>query len=80
MPKDEVYRKALVLNSYWFPQTYVELATYFKEIKNNGTRWTLNLALGIGNTPADGGIRQLIKGKAAKGLIPKVSGGGSCGV
>lgn len=80
MPKDEVYRKALVLNSYWFPQTYVELATYFKEIKN--TNWDQvdpELALGIEYSSGQG-YQAINKELAAKGLIPQVSGGGSCGV
>ncbi|MBI4991410.1 hypothetical protein HZB96_04940, partial [Candidatus Gottesmanbacteria bacterium] len=37
MPKEEIYKKALVLNSYWFPQTYAELAMYFKAKK--GVSW-----------------------------------------
>lgn len=80
MPKDEIYKKALVLNSYWFPQTYVELATYFKEIKN--TPWNQvdpKLVLGIDYSSGQGS-QAINKELAAKGLIPQVSGGGSCGV
>lgn len=80
MPKDEIYKKALVLNSYWFPQTYVELATYFKELKN--TPWDKvdpKLVLGIDYSSGQGS-QAINKELAAKGLIPQVSGGGSCGV
>src|SRR3990167_8219102 len=34
MPEAEIYKKALVINSYWFPQTYTELAVFFKAKKN----------------------------------------------
>lgn len=80
MPKDEIYKKALVLNSYWFPQTYVELATYFKELKN--TSWDKvdpKLVLGIDYSSGQSS-QSINKELAAKGLIPQVSGGGSCGV
>lgn len=80
MPKDEIYKKALVLNSYWFPQTYVELATYFEKVKN--TPWDKvdpKLVLGIDYSSGQG-YQAIDKELAAKGLIPKVSGGGSCGV
>lgn len=80
MPKDEIYKKALVLNSYWFPQTYVELATYFKEIKN--TPWNKvdpKLVLGIDYSSGQGS-QAINEDLSAKGLIPQVSGGGSCGV
>lgn len=33
----EMYKVALQVNSYWFPQTYIDLATYFKE---QGTNWS----------------------------------------
>ncbi len=32
----EMYKVALQVNAYWFPQTYIDLATYFKE---QGTDW-----------------------------------------
>ena len=31
LTKDQLYQMALELNSAWFPQTYLDLATYFKE-------------------------------------------------
>jgi len=34
MSKEEIYKKALVLNSYWFPSTYADLDVYFKAKKN----------------------------------------------
>ena len=80
MSKEEIYQKALVLNSYWFPQTYVELATYFTELKN--TSWDkVDPKLALSAEYSSGqGYQAINKELAAKGLIPQVSGGGSCGV
>ena len=33
MPENEIYKKALALNSYWFPQTYTELAVFLRPRK-----------------------------------------------
>ena len=80
MPKDEIYKKALVLNSYWFPQTYVELATYFKSEKNiDWNKIDPKEVLG-GNYSSGQGYLTVNKELQAKGLIPKVEGGGGCGV
>lgn len=32
--EDEIYRASLAFNSYWFPQTYVDLAYYFQTTQN----------------------------------------------
>ena len=80
MPKEKIYQKALVLNSYWFPQTYVELATYFKELKNiSWDKVDPQIVLGADYSSGQG-YQAINKELAAKGLIPQVSGGGSCGV
>lgn len=80
MTKDEIYKKALVLNSYWFPQTYVELATYFQSQKN--TPWEkVNPKEVLGNEYSSSqGYLAVNKKLQAEDLIPKVGGGGSCGV
>ena len=80
MPKDEIYQKALVLNSYWFPQTYVELATYFKAKKN--IAWNnVNPQEALGANYSSGqGYSAVNKELQADGILPKVKGGGSCGV
>ncbi|MDO8512588.1 MAG: hypothetical protein Q7S57_04900 [bacterium] len=69
--EEEIYRAVLAFNSYWFSQTYVDLAYYFQ--KNNNTTWAdvdskqvlsseYSSAAGykaikakIGNTPGVGG-------------------------
>lgn len=80
MSKEEMYQKALALNSYWFPQTYVELATYFQAMKN--TPWEKvdsKEVLGL-NYSSGGGYQAISKQLQAEGILAKVSGGGSCGV
>ncbi|MDP3982515.1 MAG: hypothetical protein Q8Q65_00355 [bacterium] len=72
----EMYGVALKVNSFWFPQTYIDLATYFKE---QGTDWANvdpKLALSAEYSSAQGyqQTRQLIKS------LPKPElGGGGCG-
>ncbi|OGM90868.1 hypothetical protein A2999_00740 [Candidatus Wolfebacteria bacterium RIFCSPLOWO2_01_FULL_38_11] len=34
--EEEMYRAALIVNSYWFPDTYLTIAKYFE---NRGVRW-----------------------------------------
>lgn len=78
--KEEIYKKALILNSFWFPQTYVELAIYFKELKN--TSWNnVDPKLVLGEAYSSGqGYLTINKELTDKGLILKAKGGGSCGV
>ena len=80
MPKEEILKKALVLNSYWFPQTYVELAMYFQSKK--GLKWNQvnpEEVLGV-NYSSGQGYAAINKELQAEGLLPKVEGGGGCGV
>lgn len=80
MSKDDIYRKALVLNSYWFPQTYAEVAIYFKVKKN--TPWDKvdpKEILGASYS-SGGGYKAVNKELQTAGLLPKVEGGGGCGV
>lgn len=74
--EQEMYSVALKVNSFWFPQTYLDLATYFGE---QGTTWDqvdAKTVLGIQYSSAQGyqQTRQNIKS------LPKPQqGGGSCG-
>lgn len=36
LPENKIYKDILALNSFWFPQQYVQLATYMKK---QGTEW-----------------------------------------
>lgn len=80
LPKDEIYKKALALNTYWFPQTYVELGVYFKNKKN--TSWDkVDPKEALGVTYSSGqGYGAIDKQLQDGGLLPKVNGGGGCGV
>jgi hypothetical protein len=75
--EDDIYKAALAFNSYWFPQTYVDLAYYF-QIKEN-TAWSevdAKRALSAEFSSSTG--YQAIKRQI--GNIPgQVTGGGSCG-
>lgn len=80
MPKEQIYKKALILNSYWFPQTYIELATYFKA--NETLSWDkVDAKEVLSEKYSSGqGSQAIHKQLQDKGLIPQVKGGGGCGV
>jgi len=71
----EMYAAALQVNSYWFPETYLTLASYFS---SKGTPWNRvdpKLALGADYSSATGFNRILTEIEPVS-----ASGGGSCGV
>ncbi len=73
--EDQMYTVALQVNSYWFPDTYLTLASYFS---NKGIPWNKvdpKLVLGVDYSSASGFSKVLTE-------IEPVSagGGGSCGV
>ncbi|MBI5358883.1 hypothetical protein HZB69_04630 [Candidatus Amesbacteria bacterium] len=80
MPEENIYKKALVINSYWFPQTYTELAVFFKAKKN--TNWKdVNPVEVLGEAYSSGrGYGTVSKQLQDEGLTPQVKSGGSCGV
>jgi len=72
----QMYQLALKVNSFWFPQTYLDLAAYFKEQGKNWNEVDAKMVLGMEYSSARGyqQIRQQIKS------IPKPQqGGGGCG-
>jgi len=75
--ESEIYRAALAFNSYWFEQTYIDLAYYFQKEKN--TVWEnidpkLVLSAEYSSAPGYQTIKEQI------GAIPGSSkGGASCG-
>ena len=79
MPPAEVYKKALVLNAYWFPQNYAELATYFKA--RRGIDWQAAdpvEVLGAEYSSLDGAAAVTAQ-LQADGLLPEAPDGGGCG-
>lgn len=76
LSEQEMYKKALVVNAFWFPQTYLEMAAYYAE---RGTSWDKvdsKEALGVNFSSAQG-YRQM---RSQIKSLPQVQqGGGSCG-
>jgi len=72
-----IYDVALKVNSYWFPDTYKTLASYFESEKN--TKWDkVNSKLALSKEYSSGSGYQAIKAKTAP--VQQPSGGGGCGV
>jgi len=72
----EMFDVALKVNSFWFPQTYIDLATYFKEQGQYWDEVDAQVALSAEYSSAQGyqQTRQNIKS------LPKpAAGGGGCG-
>lgn len=74
--ESEMYEVALLVNSYWFPQTYVDLATYFKE---QGTDWQdVDPQMVLSSKYSSGrGYKQTRQ--QIQSLPKPASGGGGCG-
>lgn len=80
LSKDQIYKNALALNSYWFPQTYAEIATYMKAKRNIAWK-DVNPVEALGVEYSSGqGAGKVNKELQTLGLVPQVSGGGGCGV
>jgi hypothetical protein len=75
--EDKMYEVALKVNSLWFPQTYIDLATYFKE---QGQEWSdVDPKLVLGQQYSSGQGYAQTRQKI-KSLPTPASGGGGCGV
>ena len=75
--EQEMYNAALAVNSYWFPETYITIAKYFK---NRGVLWDDVIAkevLGSSYSSAQGFKEVLNKVSPTK---IETIGGASCGV
>ncbi|MCR4283971.1 MAG: hypothetical protein NUV64_01455 [Parcubacteria group bacterium] len=73
--EEEMYQTALVVNSYWFPETYLTIAKYFKK---RGVAWSqVDAKEVLGELYSSGaGYRQVLSDVEPV----KIQGGGSCGV
>ncbi|MDP3882930.1 MAG: hypothetical protein Q8Q48_02655 [Candidatus Staskawiczbacteria bacterium] len=74
--EQDMYKAALAVNSYWFPDTYLTIASYFKD---QGTDWSsvdAKTALGA-EYSSSSGYQQVLR-KTQPQSAP--SGGGGCGV
>lgn len=75
--ENDMWETALVVNSYWFPDTYITIATYMKD-KNN-TDWkdvNSQEALGINYSSAQG----YAKIASQVNQSSRQQGGGGCGI
>ena len=74
--EEEMWKTALVVNSYWFPDTYITIATY---MENNGVEWEdvdAKEVLGA-NYSSGSGYANI----ASQVITPNEQGGGNgCGV
>jgi hypothetical protein len=73
--EEKMYKAALQVNSYWFPDTYLTIAQYFG---SKGIDWkeiNPKEVLGV-NYSSGSGYQEILKQVAP----PSGSGGGSCGV
>ena len=72
--EEEMYKAALQVNSYWFPDTYLTLAKYFEQ---RGVEWSKvspKEVLGAAYSSAQG-YQQIL----AEVEPPQSQGGGGCG-
>lgn len=77
LSENQIYKDLLVLNSFWFPQNYVEMAVYFDK---QGIKWKdvdPKLALSSGYSSAQGAAR--VK-QSIQGVPGLQNQGGGCGV
>lgn len=80
LSEDELYREALVFNSFWFPQQYLETALYFKHAK--GIDWENvdpKIAMGQDYSTVSGWYQNVHKYLQENNLVPQPQGGGGCG-
>ncbi len=82
LSEEELYKEALVFNSFWFPNNYIQTALYFKVIKN--TNWE-NVDPKTVLSYDYSAISQWSKNVAAEiakipNLLPEAKAGGKCGV
>ena len=73
--EEEVYKAALALNSYWFPDTYLTIAKYLKSQGKDWNKTDPKEILGY-NYSSGPGYQKLLE----KIKNPEVKGGGGCGV
>lgn len=76
LPEDQIYKDLLAFNSFWFPQTYVEMAAYFEK---SGIKWkdvNPKVALGKDYSSSQGAARIKQSVRSVQGLQNQ---GGGCG-
>jgi len=78
--EDELYKLALQLNSFWFPQNYVETAIYFKVFENKDWQNVDPKLVMSKEYSSISDWMQNVHKKVAELNLPQVQQGGSCGL
>jgi len=81
LTEDELWREALAFNSFWFPDTYIQTAIYFKAVK--GIDWENvdpKVTLSKDFSSISGWSVNVESKVKELGLIPPTQGSGGCGV
>ena len=75
--KEEIYKTALAFNSYWFPDTYLNIAYHFDKAGKDYSEISAKELLSKTFSSAMG---YAVIAKEAEGVQwPALQGGGSCG-
>lgn len=75
--KDDIYKTVLAFNTYWFPQTYLDTAYYFKQNGRDYNKVPAQELLSKTFSSAMG--YEVIQKKVGTLQWPALQGGGSCG-
>lgn len=81
LSEDELYEEALRFNSFWFPDTYIKTALYFKVLKN--TDWeNINPRTVMGKefSSIRGWSQNVQQPLEEQNLLPQIQSGAGCGV
>jgi len=76
-PREEIYKTVLAFNSYWFPQTYLDLAYYFEKDGKDWEKVSPQEILAKNYSSAAG--YKDIKSKIDPVSWPALNSGGGCG-
>lgn len=79
--ESELYKEALAFNSFWFPDTYIQTALYFKVMKSkNWDEVDPKIVLGKDFSSSYGFRKNVNKKLQELDLLPKPKSGAGCGV
>jgi len=79
LTEDELYELALQANTLWFPQNYLSTAVLMKS--RNIDYWNnAKEIVGVKYSSYSGWSANVYKPLQEQNLLPKTTGGGSCGV
>ncbi len=78
--EDELYKLALQLNSFWFPQNYIETAIYFKVFEGKDWKDVDPKLVMSSNYSSISGWIQNVNKKVASLNLPQIQSAGGCGL